>query len=1112
MLKRIIPVITVLLAIPMLLMAQVTTSSLTGTVKNAQDEVLAGASITAVHVPSGTKYSTTSGSKGQFTINNMRPGGPYTVEITYVGYQKETQSEVYLRLAESFLLNTNLKSTTEELQTVVVASAGRRNPILNANRTGASTNVSSREIQRLPTISRSLNDFTKLTPQANPTSNGPAIGGGNYRQNYITVDGSDFNNSFGIGGNLPAGGSPISLDAVEEISVNITPFDIRQSGFIGSSINTVTRSGTNNFSGSAYTYFRNQNQQGNEVKGGTFPRQPLDYKQYGVRVGGPIIKNKLFFFFNYETEEQTSPGQLKTAATAALPFGSNSLIARPTATELDNIRQYLMDNYEYDPGGYQGYDFVSDKTKIVGRIDWNINSKHRLNIRYSQVESKDPSFVSTSTSSSGVPSYPFGAGRNDINALHFENSNYFQDRNFYSLAAELNSTFGRRVSNQLRFSFNKQDEPRSTNSTLFPFVDIMKDGQPFTAFGYEPFSYGNFREVEIYSFFDNVNIQAGKHNLTLGVQVDLTKTLNGFQPLGASYYRFNSWDDFVNGVKPNDFAMTHSLSPGFAQAFSAFKFNQYSAYFQDEISVNSKFKLTIGLRGDLSTYPDVEQIQTNPLVAGLTFADGKKMNTGELPASKVMLSPRLGFNYDIYGDRSLQVRGGTGIFTGRVPFVWIVGQSANSGMVQVTRSFNNTTANPNVTDPYLFNPNIGAHWPSTVPVAGTVVPSTVTAFSPDFKLPQTWKTSLAVDMRLGGGVVATLEGIYNRDLRTAYSKHINLAAPSPLNVSGYPDNRMIYPNSNQQKFINTLNGAGVPTVGGTSPLTAILTENGNKGHYMSFTAKLDKQFSKGLFASIAYVKSFANNLYDGDGDQPINTWNLIPHVDGPNFPTLGMANFVTPDRIIATLSLRKEYLKHLGTTVSLVYDGGIQGRFSYIYSADFNRDGSNGDLIYIPRNPSEITFVDRPASSATNGVAYTAAQQSELFFKYIEQDKYLRKHKGQYAERNGAKGPWRNQVDFKLIQDLFTQIGGKRNTLQFTVDIFNFGNLLNSHWGVIKTVNAASILVPQNISALTPGGSVKPTFWLQVDRNNPATTTFRDNFSLTSTYYMQFGFRYIFNN
>jgi hypothetical protein len=1041
----------------------------------------------------------------------MRVGGPYLIEVSYVGHNAEKYENIFLQLAESFLLNASLQKTSTTM-TGVTVTAGRRNAILNAGRTGALTNIGVRQINQLPTISRSLNDITRVTPQAN----GASIGGGNYRQNNFTVDGSDFNNSFGIGSNLPAGGSPISLDAVEEISVNITPYDIRQTGFIGSAINAVTRSGTNTFSGSVYTYFRNEKQRGRRVEKTYFTPAAEEFKQYGFRIGGPIIKNKLFFFFNYETE--TSPKQLQTnvAATASAAFGSSPNISRPTADSLNFIRQYLMTNYEYETGPYDNYTPNIERTKYLARIDWNINDHHRFNIRYSQVEGGEPFTPSSSTSGAGF-NYASGLGRTNNNSLWFKNSNYFQGANLYSIAGELNSNWGK-TSNTLRATFTYQNDSRSTESQTFPFVDILSttgvaSSAPYTSFGYEPFSFGNLRQVKTYSLIDNFSWTKNNHNWTIGGQIDYSQTINGFQRFATSYYVFNTWSDFASAlnpnpalrVKPREFALTYSLSPNFAPAFSAFRFAQYSVYGQDEIAVNKNLRVTLGLRLDLPTYPFAPQVITHPLVAAATFANGEKINTGNLPGKKIMWSPRMGFNWDLYGDRSLQIRGGTGVFTGRVPFVWIVSQSGDNGMLQITQSFNGQANTPGP-----FNPNPAAYRPATVPQAGTIIPGSITALSPDFQNPQSWKSSLAMDAKMPGGIIATVEAIFNKDLVTAFFRNANIVAPVALNVAGYPDSRPMYGATVPTRYINTLTSAGVFAAGATNQFNPVVLDNAARGYYFSLTTKLEKTFSKGLSASVAYTKSMAGNLFDGGGDQPLSAWQGTASIAGSNYQNLSYADYVIPDRVVAVLAYRKEYFKHLATTISMFYNGGINGRFSYTYNGDFNRDGVNGnDLIYIPSvaELQQMQFV----SHTQNGVTYDQTAQRNLFESYIQQDKYLRAHRGQYAERNGAQIPWLNRVDVKFAQDVFTTMGKTKNTLQFTLDIFNFGNLLNPSWGKLKSINNSSILIPQNQNSLIPGGAVVPTFKLATAQNEMITRTFRDNVSIFSTYSMQFGLRYLFN-
>ncbi len=1095
------------------LFAQITSSAITGAVKSTTDESLVGATVVATHQPTGTKYTTVSRAGGVIRIENMRSGGPYLIEVTFVGYDKETFEEVYLQLAESFILNPSLKKTVTTLETVVLTT-GRRT-VFNPNRTGAVTNIGLRQITQAPTITRSLNDLTRATPQ----SNGASIGGGNFRQNNFTIDGSDFNNSFGIGANLPAGGRPISLDAIGEISVNITPFDVRQSGFIGSAINAVTRAGSNDFSGSIYRYFRNEKYRGDQVEEAKFIRPAEKFQQWGFRFGGPIIKNKLFFFINYETETQPRAIQTTFAATAGAPFGSSPNVARPTADSLNFISNYLLSNYGYITGPYDNYTPDIEQKKYMGRLDWNINNRHQLVLRYSQVEGGTPFPLSSSTGGAGF-NYPTGLGRTNNNALWFKNSNYFQGENFYSFATELNSNWGK-TSNVLRGTYTYQNDSRSSESRDFPLVDIMSSTgvstpAPYTTFGFEPFTFGNLRKVKVYSIVDNFSWTKNKHSWTIGGQFEQSETINGFQRFATSYYVFNTWADFASAlnpnpalrVKPRDFVLTYSLSKDFAPAFSAFKFRQFSLYGQDEIAITRNFRLTLGLRLDLPTYPSVPQIITHPLVLAQTFEGGEKVNTGNLPKKRYMWSPRMGFNWDVYGNRSLQIRGGTGIFTGRIPFVWIVSQSGDNGMIQITQAFNGQANTPGP-----FSPDPFAYRPGSVPLAGTIVPGSVTALAEDFKNPQSWKSSIGMDTKLPWGVIATVEAIFNKDLKTSFFRNPNYQVPQPLKVAGYPDNRPMYGATVQTRHINTLSNAGLFTPGGPSAFNAVIIDNApkSKGYYGSLTIRLEKPFSKGFSGTVAYTKSIAANLHDGSGDQPLGTYQNTQQVNSLNTPALSHAGYVLPDRFIAAVSYRKEYLKHLATTIAFVYQGSVDYRFSYVYGADFNRDGTNGnDLIYIPTaiQVQQMQFV----AHAQNGVNYDQPAQRTLFENYIQQDKYLRTHRGQYAERNGAMAPWRNQFDVKFMQDLFVKAGKYRNTLQFTVDIFNAGNLMNNSWGKGKATNATSILIPQNQNLLIPGGAIVPTFKLATDRGQMITRTFRDVVSTASTYSIQLGLRYIFNN
>ncbi len=1105
--KRAITMLTFLFITVLMFGQGSTTSSMSGRIVDKNGQPLAGATILSVHVPSGSQYGALANADGFFTIQGMRPGGPYTVEVSFIGYAKKTISDITLNLGESFVVNTTLDENTSTLAEVVIV--GTKMPGFNSEKNGTSINITNRQLNIMPTVSRSINDITRLTPQAN----GNQIGGGNYRQNFITVDGAQFNNAFGIGTNLPGNGTPISLDAIDQISVNITPFDVRQSGFIGASVNAVTRSGSNEFSGSVYTYMQNEKYKGNKVADATFTKSKSSYNMEGFRLGGPILKNKLFFFVNYESEKSVVPGPPRVASTATNPPDYNNNIARPTEDDMNMISAYLRDTYGYETGPYQGYSNNSPGTKFLTRIDWNINKNHKFNVRYSYMASKSP--VSPSPSYSPFSSI-YTNTRTSMDAMWFQNTQYFQENNFSSLSGELNSTFfGGKITNTLRGTYSYQNEPRSTQGKLFPFVDILKAGSPYVSFGTELFSYGNLRQVATYTFNDDVTWNWGSNSMTAGLSYESDNTKNGFMRFGSSYYVFNSWSDFTSAttstpVLPARFGLTFSNTPGFAQAFPSFKFSQLAAYLQDEIVVNSHLKVVAGFRVDLPTYPD--PLPEHPMIAALTFGTNK-YSTATLPKSRAMLSPRVGFNYDLSDDHSLVLRGGTGVFTGRIPFVWIVGQAGDAGMIQTTQALSGAAV------PGAFNPDPRAYYPTTQPPVGTVIPSTFTIISDNFKMPQTWKSSLGFDAKLPWGLKGTLEGVYNKDINTAFFVNEGLMAPSNMGVVGTWDNRLIYPytstTTNGLKYYQLINSAGTAVTtglpaGGTG-VSPIVLENRKGGYYYSLTAKLEKQFSSGFSGMIAYTHSEAKNLVDGAGDQAASAWNGNANVNGANSAELSYASYVTPDKLIMSGSYRIEYLKFLGTSLSFFYEGGSTGRFSYVYSTNIARDGAgSNNLIYVPRSPSEIVFVNQ----TVNSVLWTAQQQSDAFFAYIDQDKYLRTRKGKYAERNGAVYPWANKVDLKIQQDFFVNVAGKRNTIQLSLDILNVGNLLNKNWGIVKYYNQNNILVMTNSTTapvVTAGGTVVPTYRLNPYNNAMITNTFTNNVGYSSTYSMQFGIRYIFN-
>lgn len=1075
--------------------AQVTTSSMSGKITDEKGEPVPGVVVSALHTPSGTQFYSTTDARGFYRISNMRVGGPYIIEISSLGFGQVKYEGITLNLSENKVFNAKLTEEAVSLDEIkVVADRDRTSA---GDQAGANTSIDRAVINTLPNISRSVSDIMKLTPQAYDSGNGPQIGGGTFRQNYFTVDGAAFNNAFGIGGSMPANGSPISLDAIEQISVSLTPYDVRQSGFLGASMNAVTRSGSNDFQASVYSYFYNENFRGNKVGDVELTRSPQTNLVYGARVGGPIIKDKLFFFVNFEGEYIEQPGPSKVAATAENPYtdGSDN-VARPLASDMNELSKYLSDKYGYVTGPYQGYSNLSPSYKFLARLDWNINKNHRFNIRYSYTESKSPTGPSSSTT--GLSDrYHLGGSRTSMDALYFQNSGYFQEKNFSSIAAELNSSFlGGKLTNILRATYSHQYEPRTTEGGQLPFVDIGMDGKYYTSFGTELFSLGNLRDVSTVLVTDELTAALGMHNLTFGLQYEYDNTKNGFQRFGAGYFQYDSLEDFYND-KPHQFAITHSYADGYAQVYPEFDFNQFSIYLQDEMTLSDRFKLMAGIRFEIPFYPALNTF--NQQVADATLADvngsNGKYDTSTLPSTKFMVSPRIGFNWDIKGDRSIVMRGGSGWFTGRIPFVWIVAQAGDSGVLQKTVAFKEGDG-----DIPAFSANrneiLNALYPNGIdgdPAATRI--ETCTLMDKTLKLPQTWKSSLGFDFQIPGGFIASIEGIYNYDINPTTVKDVTYKPGKMSEIPGYADNRLVW-------------GEKYETINGLTKGAYLLTNAKEHGWYYSVTAKLEKTYWKGLSGMIAYTYSNGKSLNDGWGDQVGSSYQSASTINGSNIEELGWAQYVMPHRLIASVSYRKEYARNFATSVSLFYEGGPQSRMSYTYTSAVVGDYGGKNLIYVPKTKDELYFSDvTEKNGGVTEVVYSAEDQRNDFWNYVNNDKYLKTRKGQYAERNAIITPWSHQFDIRINQDFFvTCKNGNRNTLQLGLDILNVGNLLNKNWGHKFYINENEIL--KQVGTVENG---IPVYQFQKNGNNVLKETFSSSTSFSSTWMMQVSLRWIFN-
>lgn len=1164
-----------------------TTAAMSGVISDKTGAGLPGATVIAIHTPTNTQYVVPTNSEGRFNIQNMRVG-PYTVRVTFVGYKDLVRNDVNLTLGQNLRFDQKLNDASTELTEVTVS--GRRDPVMNADHTGAQTTIQRETIERLPTLNRSFDDFTRLTPQA---SGSGGFAGRNGGYNNVTIDGAIFNNSFGLSSTVggQANAQPISLDAIEQIQVSIAPYDVRQGSFTGAGINAVTRSGSNKFSGSVYTFYRNQDFVGSKVADVKSNYPNFNLKNYGFRVGGPIIKDKLFFFLNGEEEtRQDPPTGNFTANRATTAPDANSTVSRASYTDLTNLGSFLQSKYNYNAGPFENFNLRSFSRKATAKLDWNISANHRFSVKYNYLKS----YRDVPPSSSG--SISNSANRNQTQfGLPFFSSYYTINNNLNSFIAELNSTFDSRYSNNLTAGASFfRDFRESPGGGSFPLVDIgdatgrsaagagPTATNTLTSFGYEPFSAFNILNSDVYQIGDNFTAYLGKHNVTVGTYNELYKFSNGFAPNYYGGYAFNSLDDFYAAARtaeaPNGYVLDANRNPIPASAtnqpglpqryqlqysalpggfpFGVTKAAQFGLYVQDEWSPKQNLKVTVGLRGDMPViFSDIER---NTYVAGgtvngtttpgLTFRNGARIETDQLPKTRVLFSPRIGVNWDVNDDRKTQVRGGTGIFTGRVPFVWISNQASNNGVQfgSFSRTGSAAAVNP-------FTPNVDAYRPDpsgSTPLANTSYNLAVT--DPNFKFPQVWRTNLAVDQEIVGGIVATIEALYTKDVNAVYHQNVNL--PNPVRNATGGDTRPIYYNfgtinttgNNAGLYTTAVVGTGAaaqPSLIGVNriygPLgtngsgnsaanpnisDAILMTNTNKGYSYSLTGQLQKSFNSGLYLNVAYTYSDSRSVNDG-GSIAQSIWRDRSVSGETNANVLSYSQFLIQHRIIASASYRKEYIGHLATTLSLFYEASPAGRFSYLYGGDMNGDSQSNDLIYVPRSQSDIVLRDINIPANQGGGIYSSAQQWTDLNNYIEQDAYLSKRRGEYTERNGAVRPWQNRLDFRLLQDIFTNIGESRNTLQLSIDIFNIGNLLNSNWGTFQTANRTGLLsfsgydaqgrpaftfpYLTNPSILTPASGTTPAV---VSPGVPLTSTFRnDTGGIGSRWQAQVGIRYIFN-
>ncbi|HUQ87772.1 MAG TPA: carboxypeptidase regulatory-like domain-containing protein, partial [Vicinamibacterales bacterium] len=1074
--------------------AQVTTGSLNGKVQDAQQQGVAGASVIAIHLPSGTTYETTSRSDGRFVILNMRVGGPYSVTVAFTGtgaaaFAPETQENVEINLGVATDLTFNVKpiSVTETVTVTAESSA-----VFSSARTGAATSVNRETLATLPTVSGRIADFTRLTPQ---TSGANSFGGADNRMNNMTINGAAFNNSFGLGGQPGerTGVAPISLEAIEQVQVSIAPYDVRQGNFVGAAVDTVTRAGTNSLRAATYYRFRNDSFVGTEARGNAFNPGTFDTKQQGVWAGAPIVKNKLFVFGNFENEKDARPLYSFRANSGGETVGGN--VTRVLASDMTNLANFLKTSFNYDPGSFDPATDNTPQKRGILRLDYNLNASNKIFFNYVQLNSSSDNQLSGSTSA--------GIGRRQVTTdfMQYQGSNYQILENRVTPSGEWNSVIGNAMANSFRVTYSSSDESRPQGDVLFPFVDILQGGSAYISFGSEPFTPNNELRYKSFEVKNDFTKFGNTHEFTGGFRVERYHSDNVFfNCCKQGSWVYSSLDDFyadardalanpnraTSAVTIRKYQNRYMNLPGLDKPSQPLTAIYGGAYAQDVWRPRSNLSLTAGLRFDVPVFENTAYL--NPNANALTFRDENgqpvQYDSGAMPGANILWSPRFGFNYDLSGDQRTQIRGGSGVFTGQPLYVWISNQLGNTGMLQGSLSAD-ATLNQN-TSIYPFSTNVDRYKPAATGQPATSYELDVT--DKDFRFPQVWRSNIAVDRRLPGGITGTAEFMYNRDVNGIY--YINANLPAAQTAYAGADTRPRWTNTR----INNATGNQVTA--------AIVMKNQNIGRNWNLAFSASKPMWHGLSLRTAYSYGEAKNTID-PGSTANASWNSNATPGDPNNPGLGFSTSSPGHRFYLSASYTKQYFGFGATSISTFWEsrtGNSATNSSYVFAADANGDGgAANDLIYIPRDRSEMNF----QTFTVSGITFTADQQAEAFDAYIAQDKYLSQRRGQYAERNAVFLPFLHRMDLSLTQDVFKNIKGKRNAGQFRIDIQNFGNLLNSNWGVGQRIIRNNILTSPAVDA-----QGRLSYRMQVVNNQLVRTTFESTSGLADVYQFMLSFRY----
>lgn len=1058
--KKSLFAVSLCLLVPALVFAQGrTTASLNGMVTTKSGEPLVGANVVAVHEPSGSTFGAATRSDGRFNISGVRVGGPYTVTASFIGYRTAKQENVNLALAQDLRITFSMVEEALELSEIVTVA--ERDAILTASNTGTATHVTTAQIERLPTITRTISDFTRLTPQVSGSggSGATSVAGKNNRMNNFQVDGAVLNDAFGLNADgLPTGAAraqPISLDAIAEFNVEIAPFDVRSGSFAGGLINAITRSGTNHFEGSGYFFGQNDSFVG-ELDDNEFGN--FDDFQGGFRFGGPLVKDKVFFFVNGEVRRRDFPieaGLLGSGKANEFPISD---------AEMQQIIQIANNVYGYNPGGFAPFTNETNDQKIFARLDVNLSQNHRLTIRHSFVDAERDDGI-------------------DRNAREYtlESNQFKRDNQTNSTVLQLNSTIGNNMANEFRLAYTTIRDKRTPLFAAAPEFELnlerAGDGIGEIRFGVERFSQANALDQNTFEFTNNLHYFTGDHTITVGTHNEFISFDNLFIQDAFGAYEFDvELDDLASGAddfsqnRPSRFFLSQSRVPGVDKPRADWSYIQLGFYAQDEWKASPELNLTFGLRADIPLMPD------DPLDnSQFTSEFGRK--TSDVPSGNILWSPRFGFNYDLSEDRTTQIRGGAGMFAGLPPAVWLSNQYSNTG-VDFARVFLSgssiegiqASADPN------NQPN----------VTGDIPTSDIALTDEDFKMPQVLRANLAIDHQLPNGLVGTLEFLYSKNINDVFFRNLNMGDPNNpgARIGTTPDGRSDYGSSRLSNNFNSV----------------ILLDNTTEGRQFFVTARIKKQLNRGplrgLFGSLAYTFSDATDINSGRSSRAISNWRFNETSD-PNGEKAETSDFEVKHRLVGDLSYNLQYGRGFGTTFSVFYEGRSGNGFSYMYDGNVNGDVFTFD--------NDLAFVPASRSDVSSQVSDEEWQEIETF---INSSSALKDARGKIFPRNSARAPWQNRMDLRIAQQI-PSVRGQR--FEITLDVINFLSLINDDWGRIEFVrfDAQNFL---NFRGFDDQN--KPIVDLDVrDRNNDNIVTEDDVFQtadFSSRWQFQLGVRYSF--